>query len=94
MRTVVIISDKQPGQQPGQQAHHCRLLDGALLEHCGGDFHEAGDVGALHVVYAAVRLGSVLHSGFVDGLHDEVQLGVNLLSAPADVGSVLSHLKT
>ena len=27
-----------------------RRLDNSLLEHRLGDFHEAGDVGALHVV--------------------------------------------
>ena len=40
-------------------------LDDTLLEHCGGDLHEAGDVGALDIVDGAVGLGAVLHAGGV-----------------------------
>ncbi len=70
-----------------------RALDDALLEHGGGDLHEAGDVGALHVVDGAVGLGAVLHASLVDGVHDEVQLLIDLLAAPADVGRVLGHFQ-
>ena len=68
-------------------------LDDALLQHCGGNFHKACDVGSLHIVHATVRLGAVFDTLLVDGLHYEVQLLVHFFPAPADVGGILGHLQ-
>ncbi len=70
------------------------VLNDALFEHSGSDLHEAGDVGALHVVDVAVGLFAVLHASLVDGRHDEVELCVNLFTGPAEVSGVLSHFET
>lgn len=68
-------------------------LDSALLKHSGSDLHEAGDIGSLHIIYRAVSLRTVLDTSLVDGIHDEMEFLVDLLAAPADMRSVLSHLK-
>ena len=72
---------------------HLLPLDDTLLQHGGGHLHEAGYVGALHVVHGTVRLLSELNALRVDGSHDEVKPFVNLLCTPAYMGSVLSHFK-
>lgn len=57
-------------------------LDDALCEHGVGNLHEAGDVGALHVVDVAIGLGAELDAVFVDVGHDGVQTVVHFLGAP------------
>ena len=54
-------------------------LDDTLLEHGLSHLHEAGDVGALHVVNMTVGLCTELNASLVDALHDVVQLIVNFL---------------
>ena len=54
-------------------------LDDTLLEHGLSHLHEAGDVGALHVVNMTVGLCAELNASLVDALHDVVQLIVNFL---------------
>ena len=45
----------------GPEEPPCRIdLDYALGKHRLGDFHEACDVGALHIVYVSVLLCAVL----------------------------------
>ena len=65
----------------------------ALPEHGVGDLLESGDVGsgdqvAIHAVPLG-RLGGLL----VDGGHDALQLGVDLLEGPGEPGAVLAHLQ-
>ena len=69
-------------------------LNNSLLQHCGSNLHEASDVGTLYIVYVTVWLSTILNALLVDALHDEVQLVVNFFCVPADMLSVLSHLKT
>ena len=56
------------------------LLNHALCHHSLGYLHEASHVSALHIVYIAVGLGTILHAVLVDVLHDPVQLVVNFLT--------------
>ena len=70
------------------------ILDGTLLEHCLRDLHEAGDVGALHIIDGAVRTGSVLDALLVDAFHDPVKLVVDFLCGPAEVSCILGHFET
>ncbi len=53
------------------------LSDHTLSHHGVGNFHEAGDIGALHVVDIAVRFGAVLDALLVDFTHDSVEFLVN-----------------
>src|SRR5687768_6380925 len=69
-----------------------KRLDYTLIEHRVGDLDEAGDVGALHVVHE-LAVGSVLHAGGVDRLHDSLEAGVDLFAAPVQVHRVLRHLQ-
>ena len=57
-------------------------LQYTLLEHCLSDFHEACDVGALHVVDVTVLLLAELHASVVDACHDEVEFLVHLFARP------------
>ena len=70
------------------------LLYHTLLHHGLSNLHEAGHIGTLHVVDVAVGLSTILHSRSVDGLHDVVQLGINLFARPAESDGVLSHFET
>ena len=54
----------------------------SLSHHSLCNFHEAGNVCALHVVYIAVSLCTVLHAVLVDVLHDPEELSVNFLRSP------------
>jgi len=56
-----------------------RELDDALSHHGVSYLHEAGDVGALHVVDVAVSLLAIFHAVLVDIVHDGVQTVVNFL---------------
>lgn len=69
-------------------------LYNTLLEHGRSHLHEARDVRALDIIHTAVLADSVLDALFVDGVHDEVEFLIHLFSAPAQVGGILSHLKT
>ena len=69
-------------------------LDNSLGEHGFSHFHEAGHVGALDIVHAAVGLLAILNAGLVDGMHDGMEFLVHLLGRPADVHRVLGHLQT
>src|SRR5690606_8346448 len=70
-----------------------RCLNDALGQHGVGNLDEAGDVGALDVVDAAVFL-AVGDAGVVDGLHDAVQLGIHLAGGPVQAHGVLAHFQT
>ena len=65
--------------QPAFKNTRCFRLDDTLLEHGLSHLHEAGDVGALHVVNMTVGLCTELNASLVDALHDVVQLIVNFL---------------
>jgi hypothetical protein len=67
-------------------------LDQALVEHGIHHLHEAGDVGADHVV-AGVPYCSAVSIGFVDADHNLLQALVHFLPRPVDVHAVLGHLK-
>ena len=69
-------------------------LNNSLLQHCGSNLHEAGDVGTLYIVYVTVWLSTILNALLVDALHDEVKLIVNFLCRPADMACVLGHFQT
>lgn len=69
------------------------LLDDALTHHGVGDFHEAGDVGALHVVDIAVGLCAELDTLLVDVAHDDMEFLVDFVGAPLQVHGVLAHLE-
>ena len=56
--------------EPGQILFRSRNLDQALSEHGSGDFQEAGNVGAGHVVAGGTVLFSRLAAGIVDVFHD------------------------
>ena len=49
----------------------------ALSHHCVGHFHEAGNVGALHVVDVAIRLCSVFYALVMDIVHNAMELFVD-----------------
>ena len=68
-------------------------LNHALAHHGVGHLHEAGDVGALHVVDVAVGLASELDALLVDVAHDGVELLVHFLGAPLQVHGVLAHFQ-
>ena len=68
-------------------------LDYTLSHHGVCYLEEACDVGTLHVVDVTL-LAAVLYASLVDVEHDLVEHVVNLLCAPLEVLSVLSHLKT
>ena len=52
--------------RPVQTTRTLARLHQSLVDHRVGDFDEAGDVGAFHVVDGAVFIGSVLEAGGVD----------------------------
>lgn len=70
-----------------------RLVD-TLAHHGVGNFHEAGDVCALHVVDISVGLCAVFHALSVDILHDFMEAAVNFFGAPLEVFGVLAHFET
>ena len=70
------------------------LSDDALAHHGVGNFHEAGDVGAFHIVDITVGFLAVFHTLGVDVLHDLVELFVDFLGSPLEVHGVLAHFKT
>ena len=59
----------------------CLLYD-ALRHHSFSHLHEAGNVGAFHVVYVAVGLGAVLHAVLVNVFHDGVEACVYFFGGP------------
>ena len=58
------------------------FLYDALRHHIFSHLHEAGNVGAFHVVYVAVGLGAVLHAVLVDVFHDGVEACVYFFGGP------------
>ena len=57
-------------------------LDHPLVEHRVGDLHEAGDVGADHVVPGYAVLSAVSTALLVDRVHDVLQPRVHLFAWP------------
>ena len=71
-----------------------RISADALGDHRVGDLDEAGEVGSGNVVALhAVLLGRVV-GVVVDGLHDVLELGVDLFGGPRKAHGVLAHLET
>ena len=48
------------------------VLNDALCHHGIGHLHESGNIGTLHVVNVAIGTSAILHTLFVDGVHDVV----------------------
>lgn len=70
------------------------VSDDALFHHGCGHLHEAGDIGALHIVEVTVGLLAVSHTLLMDGSHDLMQFGIDLLGSPLEVLGILGHFKT
>ena len=71
-----------------------RISADALSDHRVGDLDEAGEVGARDIVALhAVLLGRIV-GVVVDGLHDVLELGVDLFGGPGKAHGVLAHLET
>src|SRR5690606_26667948 len=58
-----------------------------------GDFDEAGDVGAFHVVHETVFFAAIAHASVVDRLHDGVQTLVHFTGGPGQAHGVLAHFQ-
>ena len=74
--------------------YYGRFLQDTLFDHRLGNLHEAGDIGALHIVDVTVLLGAVFEACVVDRRHDLVQLGIDLLGRPVEFLGVLRHFQT
>lgn len=58
-----MVIKNQSGKNPGLKIYVMRVMsDDALTHHGVGNFHEAGDVGAFHVVDIAVGLRAVFEA--------------------------------
>ena len=58
-------------------------LEYSLCHHSLSYLHEAGYVGAFHVVYVTILLLSVFYALLVDTFHDTLKFLVYFLAAPA-----------
>ena len=65
-----------------------------MAHHGIGDFHEAGNVGAFHIVDVTVGFAAITEALFVDGVHDCRGVFVDFFGAPLEVHGVLAHFKT
>lgn len=54
------------------------ISENAQIEHCIGNFEEAGNIGAFYIIYISVGCCAVFYALFVDVLHDLVQAHINL----------------
>ena len=69
------------------------LID-SLAHHSLSNFHEAGDVSALHVVDVSIGLFAVLDALLVNVAHDFMKFLIHVFGAPLDMAGVLAHFQT
>ena len=76
---VIPTSPALPYIKPILNVHYSEYT---LGHHGTGYLHEAGHIGAFHVVHKTIGLGAMRHTLGVDIRHDILEPGVNLGSTP------------
>ena len=67
--------------------------DGSVGEHGLGDFFEAADVGAIHIIDTTGTGGPGLDTASVDVAHDLLEASIHFLPIPADGHGILTLLE-